>query len=76
MLNSEFAPEARLAQHLKDVRLILDTAARRGAKTPFSALHRDLLESLVALGYGEEDNSAIIRAFAVGERETPELPDS
>ncbi len=74
MLNSEFAPEARLAQHLKDVRLILDTAARRGATTPLSALHGELLEALVALGYGEDDNSAIIRAFAVEAREPPVGP--
>jgi 3-hydroxyisobutyrate dehydrogenase-like beta-hydroxyacid dehydrogenase len=55
--------EARLSQHLKDVRLILALAGAKGAKTPLSALHRDLLERLEKAGYGEVDNSAIIMAF-------------
>jgi len=63
MLNGDFSVEARLSQHLKDVRLILDSAARNGAKTPLSQVHRDLLERAEAAGYGAADNSAIIRAF-------------
>lgn len=52
-------PQARLSQHLKDVRLILE----RGATTPLSALHRELLEKVEALGFGDKDNSAILEAF-------------
>ena len=63
MLTGDFSVEARLSQHLKDVRLILATAARNGAKTPLSDVHRDLLERAEAAGYGAADNSAIIRAF-------------
>lgn len=56
-------PQARLAQHLKDVRLMLDEAERSGAKTPLTHLHRELLERAVELGFGDSDNSAIMEAF-------------
>jgi 3-hydroxyisobutyrate dehydrogenase-like beta-hydroxyacid dehydrogenase len=63
MLHHDFAVEAKLSQHLKDVRLILASAAAKGAKVPLSQVHRQLLESLEAAGYGEADNSAIIMAY-------------
>lgn len=63
MISGEFALEARLAQHLKDVHLILDQGAKTGARLPFSALHAQLLQSLVERGLGDVDNSAIVRAF-------------
>jgi 3-hydroxyisobutyrate dehydrogenase-like beta-hydroxyacid dehydrogenase len=64
MLTENFSPpQARLSQHLKDVRLILENAARTGANVPLSKLHRQLLEQAETLGCGELDNSAIIRAF-------------
>ena len=65
MITHDFAPQARLSQHLKDVRLILAEASRVGAKVPLSALHRQLLEQLEAAGLGGADNSAIIRAFDI-----------
>jgi 3-hydroxyisobutyrate dehydrogenase-like beta-hydroxyacid dehydrogenase len=63
MVAGDFAPEARLSQHLKDVRLILAEARRVGAETPLSLAHLGLLEAAEAAGYGEADNSAVIRAF-------------
>lgn len=64
MLQEDFTPpEARLAQHLKDVRLILQAGERRAARLPLSTLHRQLLEQLVEQGYAEADNSAIVKAF-------------
>jgi 3-hydroxyisobutyrate dehydrogenase-like beta-hydroxyacid dehydrogenase len=65
MLNEDFTPEARLSQHLKDVRLILASGDRSGAYLPLSALHRTLLEAAEAAGFGASDNSAIIKAFQV-----------
>ena len=64
MLSGDFTPQARLAQHLKDVHLILKLGEGCQARLPFSALHRDLLERLAASGYHDADNSAIIRAFS------------
>jgi 3-hydroxyisobutyrate dehydrogenase-like beta-hydroxyacid dehydrogenase len=66
MLHHDFTVEARLSQHLKDVRLILDAAGAKHAKTPLSQVHRQLLESLAAAGYGDADNSAIIMAYEQG----------
>ena len=63
VLHHDFAVEARLSQHLKDVRLILAAARTNHAKTPLSGVHRRLLEELEAAGYGEVDNSAIIMAY-------------
>jgi 3-hydroxyisobutyrate dehydrogenase-like beta-hydroxyacid dehydrogenase len=61
MVNSEFTPQARLAQHIKDVRLMLEEAGRGGASLPISAVHLKLLERAEAAGIGELDNSAIIQ---------------
>lgn len=63
MIESDFAPQAKISQHLKDVRLILDAAREAGASTPFSHLHERLLSDLERAGFGALDNSAIIRAF-------------
>lgn len=63
MVHGEFAPQARLSQHIKDVRLMLEEASRSGATLPFSAVHLDLLEQAEASGLGALDNSAIIRVI-------------
>jgi 3-hydroxyisobutyrate dehydrogenase-like beta-hydroxyacid dehydrogenase len=63
MISGVFEPHAKLDQHLKDVRLILGAGAEAGAVLPFSALHEKLLAELVERGFGECDNSAVIRAF-------------
>jgi 3-hydroxyisobutyrate dehydrogenase-like beta-hydroxyacid dehydrogenase len=63
MVTGDFAPEARLAQHAKDVGLIVEQGEQLGASVPLSHMHRELLGDLVKLGFGDEDNSAIIRAF-------------
>ena len=63
MVEGDFTPEARLKQHHKDVRLILDAAVRFGCSLPLSQLHEFLLADLGRRGFGELDNSAIIRAY-------------
>jgi 3-hydroxyisobutyrate dehydrogenase-like beta-hydroxyacid dehydrogenase len=66
MIHSEFTPQAKLSQHMKDVRLMLEEAARHGATLPFSETHLERLEIAENAGYGELDNSAIIRV--IGDR--------
>jgi 3-hydroxyisobutyrate dehydrogenase-like beta-hydroxyacid dehydrogenase len=66
MIEGDFTPEARLSQHLKDVRLILAAGRRVEAVLPFSELHERLLAEL-AEEYGEADNSAVLRAFQARE---------
>ena len=63
MIRGDFEPQARLSQHLKDVRLILAAANRSGQSLPMSEAHRDLLELAERLGLGALDNSAILRAI-------------
>lgn len=63
MLEGDFEPEARLSQHLKDVRLILDSGRRCGAKLPLSEAHARLLEEAEAAGFGGADNSAILKIY-------------
>jgi 3-hydroxyisobutyrate dehydrogenase-like beta-hydroxyacid dehydrogenase len=63
MVTGDFTPQARLSQHLKDVRLILDLGGSLGAHLPLSQAHRVLLEEAESAGWGELDNSAIIQAL-------------
>jgi 3-hydroxyisobutyrate dehydrogenase-like beta-hydroxyacid dehydrogenase len=63
MITGDFTPEARLSQHLKDVRLILQQGAEAGLPMPLSTTHRNLLEAAEAGGLGALDNSAIIQMF-------------
>jgi 3-hydroxyisobutyrate dehydrogenase-like beta-hydroxyacid dehydrogenase len=63
MIDSDFRTQARLSQHLKDIRLILQAAAAAGQELPLTETHRRLLEVAEAAGFGDDDNSAIIRAF-------------
>jgi 3-hydroxyisobutyrate dehydrogenase-like beta-hydroxyacid dehydrogenase len=63
MVRGDFTPQARLSQHLKDVRLIMDEANRGSASLPLSDVHLMLLERAEAAGLGELDNSALIRVL-------------
>ena len=63
MTRGDFEPQARLSQHRKDVRLMLQAAAKAGTELPLTQAHARLLELAESAGYGAQDNSAIIRAF-------------
>jgi putative dehydrogenase len=60
MATSDFAPEGRARQTLKDVHLMLDQAARIGQALPLLEVHRDILAACVAAGEGDLDNSVVI----------------
>lgn len=63
MIDGDFRVQARLSQHLKDVRLILEAASSGGLALPFSEVHQSVLERAEAMGLGDLDNSAIIKAI-------------
>ena len=67
MLQQDFTPAARLAQHAKDVSLILELAEEVGARVPASRLHAALLQELIDAGWGACDNAAIIKAYETAE---------
>lgn len=61
MVEEDFAPQSRIHQHLKDVKLMIDSAAAQGQKLPLSEAHAELMRAAIAAGDGELDNAAIIR---------------
>ena len=64
MIEGDFRAQARLSQHLKDLRLILQAATEAGQALPLTETHRHLLEIAEAAGFGDADNSAVIEAFS------------
>ncbi len=64
MVSGVYEPAvARLAQHAKDVRLILEYAQSVGASVPVSETHAAIIEQLVRDGWGALDNAAIFKAY-------------
>ena len=61
MVRSDFAPEGRVKQTLKDVHLMLDQAIAVGQKLSMLEVHADVLEACVRAGEADLDNSAIIK---------------
>jgi 3-hydroxyisobutyrate dehydrogenase-like beta-hydroxyacid dehydrogenase len=60
MVAGDFAVQSRLSQHLKDLRLMIDAAARAGIDLPLARAHAALLGDGETLGKGELDNAAVI----------------
>ena len=63
MLQRDFSPEARLAQHHKDVRLIVAAGIAAGLPMPLSRAHDRILSEAEAAGFGALDNSAVIEVL-------------
>jgi 3-hydroxyisobutyrate dehydrogenase-like beta-hydroxyacid dehydrogenase len=63
MIEGHFEAEGKLAQHLKDVELMLEVGHAAGAPLLATALHRQLLLAGVAGGLGDHDNSSIIEVL-------------
>jgi 3-hydroxyisobutyrate dehydrogenase-like beta-hydroxyacid dehydrogenase len=61
MLTRDFVPQARLAQHCKDVEIMLKYGEKLGQDLPLSGTHREVLQKAVEAGDGDLDNSAVIR---------------
>jgi 3-hydroxyisobutyrate dehydrogenase-like beta-hydroxyacid dehydrogenase len=63
MVERDFAVQARLRQHLKDVRLMLQAAKAAGIELPLADQHRRLMEQAEVVGLGDLDNCAIIEVL-------------
>jgi 3-hydroxyisobutyrate dehydrogenase-like beta-hydroxyacid dehydrogenase len=63
MVRSQYSVQARLSQHLKDVRLMLQCSEELGLELPLTQAHRTLLEKAQLQGLGDLDNSAIFEAL-------------
>ncbi len=60
MVEGDFAPQSRIVQHHKDVRIILDYAGRAGQALPLTRVHFDILSAAIREGRGDLDTSAVI----------------
>lgn len=66
MIIGDDTPQARLDQHWKDVRLILKEGQQQQRSLPLSVLHERILEMCSLEGWGDLDNSAVVRAYFSG----------
>ena len=63
MIARDFTVQAKLSQHLKDIRLMLEAATATGLELTLARSHAELLERAERAGFGELDNSAVINAY-------------
>jgi 3-hydroxyisobutyrate dehydrogenase-like beta-hydroxyacid dehydrogenase len=63
MLRGDYSPQSRIAQHRKDVALILAHAKAAGLDLPLSRVHLDILDALIRAGDGGLDCAAVIEAI-------------
>ena len=61
MVRSDFSPEGRAKQTLKDVHLMLGQAMALGQRLNMLEVHEDVLQACVRAGEADMDNSVIIR---------------
>jgi 3-hydroxyisobutyrate dehydrogenase len=73
MANNNFPAGFRVRLHDKDLRICRAMAAQRGAELPVIETTLQQYEQLIALGFGDEDISAIYRLKS---KLYPELPES
>ena len=66
MLDANFQPGFRVRLHLKDARIVLDTAHGLGVPVPAFAPVADALQRLVDEGGGELDHSALVTLLERG----------
>ncbi|MBM3344296.1 MAG: NAD(P)-dependent oxidoreductase [Betaproteobacteria bacterium] len=61
MVDSDFTPHAWLAQSLKDFTLMHEVAARVGQELPLATIYTEIVQSCIAHGEGQLDNSVVIQ---------------
>jgi 3-hydroxyisobutyrate dehydrogenase-like beta-hydroxyacid dehydrogenase len=60
MVSGDYTPQGFIHQSLKDFKLILEQAHKRGQAMPLASLNAEVLEACVSRREGERDNSAVI----------------
>jgi 3-hydroxyisobutyrate dehydrogenase len=63
MVNNTYPLGFRTRLHHKDLRIALEAARDMGATLPASALMDQIENGIIGRGYGDEDMSAVARAF-------------
>jgi 2-hydroxy-3-oxopropionate reductase len=54
------SPGFKASMQAKDLKIVLDTGKQHGIPLPSAAIHSQLFNSMVAMGIGDQDNSAVI----------------
>ncbi len=75
MVKRTFNPGFRIALHQKDLNLALQGARALGVALPQTANAAQLMQSCVALGYGQMDHSALVKALE-NMAQHPVMPDA
>lgn len=65
MVARDLEARGRIALHLKDLRIALRAAQAVGARVPLTRLVESLEAEVADAGFGDEDVSALIRAYAL-----------
>jgi 2-hydroxy-3-oxopropionate reductase len=64
MIESSFKPGFKIDLHIKDLANALDTGHGVGSPLPLTSLVREMMETLHADGFGNDDHSALARYYA------------
>ena len=64
MLQGNFQPGFKIDLHIKDLANALDTGHEVGAPLPLTAAVMEMMQTLKADGYGQNDHSALARYYA------------
>jgi 3-hydroxyisobutyrate dehydrogenase-like beta-hydroxyacid dehydrogenase len=60
MVSGDYAPQGFIHQSLKDFKLIIEQAGKRGQEMPLASLNAEVLAACVSRGESERDNAAVI----------------
>jgi 3-hydroxyisobutyrate dehydrogenase-like beta-hydroxyacid dehydrogenase len=71
MLRGDFAPQSKVAQHHKDLRIILDYGAKADQALPLAALHKGILARAMEAGEGDLDTSVVLQVLRRMRRREP-----
>ncbi len=63
MIRGDFSPQAKVSQHSKDLKIILEYANKSDRTLPMAQLHQQILAGLIEQGDGDLDCSAVIKAL-------------
>jgi len=64
MMDNNFKPGFKIDLHIKDLANALDTGHSVGSPLPLTALLREMMETLHAGGFGQDDHSALAKYYA------------
>ena len=71
MVSGDYTPQGFIHQSLKDFKLIVEQAGKRGQEMPLASLNAEVLQACLTRGEGERDNSAVIEEIRRRKKPAP-----